>query len=85
MILQQEADLDCYTCRRVRACTRKINFNYLNGRPLIYMSPRGKPLSRDMPKWAAGPGVIILRGRFEGIDERILESYDIEEISWVTS
>ena len=32
-------------------------------------------------KWAAAPGVIILSGRFEGIDERILERYDIEEIS----
>ena len=56
--------------------------NYPNGRPLIYMSPRGKPFEqRHAKKWAAGPGVIILCGRFEGIDERILESYDIEEIS----
>ena len=30
---------------------------------------------------AAGPGIIILCGRFEGIDERILKRYDIEEIS----
>ena len=46
------------------------------------MSPRGKPFEqRHAKKWAAGPGVIILCGRFEGIDERILESYDIEEIS----
>ena len=56
--------------------------NYPNGRPLIYMSPRGKPFEqRHAKKWAAGPGVIILCGRFEGIDERILESYNIEEIS----
>ena len=46
------------------------------------MSPRGKPFEqRHAKKWAAGPGVIILCGRFEGIDERILQSYDIEEIS----
>ena len=52
--------------------------NHPNGRPLIYMSPRGKPFEqRHAKKWAAGPGVIILCGRFEGIDERILESYDI--------
>ena len=51
-------------------------------RPLVYMSPRGKRFDQTVAKkWAAGPGVIILCGRFEGIDERILESYDIDEIS----
>ena len=52
------------------------------GRPLVYMSPRGKRFDQTLAKkWAAAPGVIILCGRFEGIDERILEHYDIEEIS----
>ena len=52
------------------------------GRPLVYMSPRGKSFDQTLAKkWAAAPGVIILCGRFEGIDERILEHYDIEEIS----
>ena len=51
-------------------------------RPLVYMSPRGKRFDQTLAKkWAAAPGVIILCGRFEGIDERILEHYDIEEIS----
>ena len=46
------------------------------------MSPRGKRFDQTLAKkWAAAPGVIILCGRFEGIDERILEHYDIEEIS----
>ena len=52
------------------------------GRPLVYMSPRGKRFDQTLAKkWAEAPGVIILCGRFEGIDERILESYDIDEIS----
>ena len=52
------------------------------GRLLVYMSPRGKRFDQTLAKkWAAAPGVIILCGRFEGIDERILEHYDIEEIS----
>ena len=52
------------------------------GRPLVYMSPRGKRFDHTLAKkWAAAPGVIILCGRFEGIDERILEHYNIEEIS----
>ena len=46
------------------------------------MSPRGKRFDQTLAKkWAAAPGVIILCGRFEGIDERILEHYDIDEIS----
>ena len=52
------------------------------GRPLVYMSPRGKRFDQTLAKkWAAAPGVIILCGRFEGIDERILERYNIDEIS----
>jgi len=51
-------------------------------RPLIYLSPRGKPLNqarvRDL---AAGPGVLLLCGRFEGLDQRVIEARAIEEIS----
>jgi tRNA (guanine37-N1)-methyltransferase len=51
-------------------------------RPLIYLSPRGAPLSqarvRDL---AAGPGAILLCGRFEGLDQRVIEARAIEEIS----
>ncbi len=51
-------------------------------RPLIYLSPRGKPLDQSrVRELAAGPGVVLLAGRFEGIDQRILEGRDIEEIS----
>ena len=56
--------------------------NSPKGRPLVYMSPRGKRFDQTLAKkWAAAPGVIILCGRFEGIDERILERYNIDEIS----
>ena len=52
------------------------------GRPLIYLSPRGKHLDqarvRDL---AAGPGVLLLCGRFEGLDQRVIEARQIEEIS----
>jgi tRNA (guanine37-N1)-methyltransferase len=51
-------------------------------RPLIYLSPRGAPLTqarvRDL---ASGPGVVLLCGRFEGLDERVIEARQIEEIS----
>jgi tRNA (guanine37-N1)-methyltransferase len=51
-------------------------------RPLIYMSPRGEPLTQATAReLAAGPGVIVLAGRFEGVDERVLEARAMREIS----
>lgn len=52
------------------------------GAPLIYMTPRGKPLTQTRAHaLAAGPGATILCGRFEGIDERVIEHYGLDEIS----
>jgi tRNA (guanine37-N1)-methyltransferase len=51
-------------------------------RPLIYLSPRGKPLTQVRVKdLAAGPGVVMLCGRFEGLDERVIEARGMEEVS----
>jgi len=53
-----------------------------DGRPKLFMSPRGKPLSQArVRELAAGPGAILLCGRFEGVDERLIEARDFEEIS----
>jgi tRNA (guanine37-N1)-methyltransferase len=50
--------------------------------PAIYFSPRGKPLTQArVRELAGGPGAILLCGRFEGVDERVLEARAIEEIS----
>ncbi|MDZ4760237.1 MAG: tRNA (guanosine(37)-N1)-methyltransferase TrmD [Alphaproteobacteria bacterium] len=52
------------------------------GRPLIYLSPRGPPLTQArVHRLAAGPGVILLCGRFEGLDERVIEARGLEEVS----
>jgi tRNA (guanine37-N1)-methyltransferase len=52
------------------------------GRPLIYLSPRGAPLTQARVKaLAEGAGAILLCGRFEGLDERVIEARAIEEIS----
>lgn len=52
------------------------------GRPVIAMTPRGKPLTQErVRELAAGPGVIVLCGRFEGFDERIFAGRDVEEVS----
>jgi tRNA (guanine37-N1)-methyltransferase len=50
--------------------------------PLIYLSPRGRPFDQAMAKeFAAGPGVVLLAGRFEGVDERVIEGRGLREVS----
>lgn len=51
-------------------------------RPLIYLSPRGAPITQDRVRQLAhGPGVILLCGRFEGVDERVIQARGMEELS----
>lgn len=51
-------------------------------RPKLLMSPRGKPLTQAyVRELAAGPGVVIVCGRFEGVDERVIEARGLQEIS----
>lgn len=51
-------------------------------RPKLFMSPRGKPLTQArVRELAAGPGAILLCGRFEGVDERLVEGRNFEEVS----
>jgi tRNA (guanine37-N1)-methyltransferase len=50
--------------------------------PLIYLSPRGRPLTQaGVRQLGAGPGVLLLCGRFEGIDQRVIDARGAEEIS----
>lgn len=51
-------------------------------RPRLLMSPRGKPLRQDrVRELANGPGVVIVCGRFEGVDQRVIDSRGLEEVS----
>jgi tRNA (guanine37-N1)-methyltransferase len=50
--------------------------------PAIYLSPRGRPLTQArVRELALGPGVMLLAGRFEGVDQRVIEGRALEEIS----
>lgn len=50
--------------------------------PLIYLSPRGTPLTQKLARdLSEGPGVTLLAGRFEGIDQRIIDAKGLKEIS----
>lgn len=51
-------------------------------RPRLLMSPRGKPLIQQrVRELAAGDGVVIICGRFEGVDQRVIDARALEEIS----
>src|SRR5450432_1143724 len=51
-------------------------------RPLLYMSARGQPLTQArVREWANGPGLIVLCGRFEGVDQRVIEARGFEEVA----
>lgn len=51
-------------------------------RPLLYLTPRGKPLTQERVKeLASGAGVVVFCGRFEGLDERVIQARNMEEVS----
>ena len=53
-----------------------------DNRPRLLMSPRGKPLTQEkVRELAAGEGVVIVCGRFEGVDQRVIDARNLEEVS----
>jgi tRNA (guanine37-N1)-methyltransferase len=53
-----------------------------DARPRLLMSPRGAPFRQEAARnWAAGPGLVLVCGRFEGVDERVIEARALIEIS----
>ncbi len=50
--------------------------------PLVFLSPRGRPFDQAMAeRFAAEPGLTLIAGRFEGLDQRVIDHFDIEEVS----
>lgn len=50
--------------------------------PLVYLSPRGEPFTQSLARaFAGGPGLMLLAGRFEGVDQRVIEARGLREIS----
>ena len=66
----------------VDAALRSLDTGPADGRPRIFLSPRGAPLTqRRARELAAGPGAVILCGRYEGVDQRAIEAHTLEEMS----
>ena len=52
------------------------------GRPLLYMSARGRPLAQArVAEWSKAGGLVVLCGRFEGVDQRVIDARGFEEVS----
>jgi tRNA (guanine37-N1)-methyltransferase len=61
---------------------RAIDATATDGRPRLLLSPRGKSLTQKrVEEFAGGPGVVLVCGRFEGIDERVIAGRGLEEVS----
>jgi tRNA (guanine37-N1)-methyltransferase len=61
---------------------RAIDAAATDARPRLLMSPRGVPLTQSRVQvWAGGPGVVLVCGRFEGVDERVIAARGLEEVS----
>jgi len=62
--------------------SRAIDSLGADERPRLLMSPRGRPLTqRRVIELSNGPGAVLLCGRFEGVDERVIEARGLEEVS----
>jgi tRNA (guanine37-N1)-methyltransferase len=67
---------------RADVVARALDSVERQGRPLLYMSARGRPLSQALVReWAQGPGVVVLCGRFEGVDQRVIDARGFQEIA----
>jgi len=62
------------------ACAAAVAKN--PGAPLVYLTPRGRRLDQALVRdMATGPGVVVLCGRYEGVDQRVIEARDMLEVS----
>src|SRR5271156_3260890 len=61
---------------------RAIDATAADARPRLLMSPRGAPLTQArVEALSGGPGVVVVCGRFEGVDERVIAARGLEEVS----
>lgn len=66
--------------RRIPDATNKIVDT--RHHPVIYLTPRGRPLDQlRVKELSSGPGVILICGRYEGVDQRVIETCNVEEVS----
>lgn len=64
---------------------RAVEQEFVLGRPdlpIVYLSPRGTPFKQEIAeRWGGGAGIQLICGRFEGVDQRLLDEFEVEEVS----
>ena len=67
---------------RADVMARAIRYAECGGKlPLVFLSPRGRPFDQAMARrFAGGPGLTLIAGRFEGLDQRVIDHFGIEEV-----
>ena len=69
-----------WSCDRTWSMLRSASV--ADDRPLVFLTPRGRTLAQqDVRRYAGGSGVILLCGRYEGVDQRVIEARGMEEVS----
>ncbi len=67
---------------RADVVSRALDSLERSGRPLLYMSARGRPLTQArVAEWSKSPGLIVLCGRFEGVDQRVIDARGFDEVT----
>ncbi len=67
---------------RADVVARALDSLEVADRPLLYMSARGTPLTQERVRvWSRSPGMVVLCGRFEGVDQRVVEARGFEEVA----
>jgi len=80
MVLTPEVSARAIDSVRQKGVARGSDGDELT-RPLIYLTPRGRPLTQKrVRELASGAGVILFCGRFEGLDQRVIEAKEMEEV-----
>jgi tRNA (guanine37-N1)-methyltransferase len=70
------------TVEPLRSCVRSVRRQVCVDARTVFLSPQGKPLNQDkINEWAGLPGLLLVAGRYEGVDERFIETEVDEECS----
>jgi tRNA (guanine37-N1)-methyltransferase len=70
------------TVEPLRSCVRSVRRQVCVDARTVFLSPQGKPLNQDkINEWASLPGLLLVAGRYEGVDERFIETEVDEECS----
>ena len=82
MVMRADILADAIDATRAKAARERVGEAEQAALPTLYLSPRGAPLNQSrVRELAKGAGAVLLCGRYEGVDQRVLEAREVEEVS----